>query len=55
MEVFPFMFYHPFEPVGPYFEDNYASFLSDFVENVGIGLFKLCQSGMSYSVSFRLR
>jgi hypothetical protein len=35
MEVFPFVFHHPLEPVDPCFEDSYEGFLSDFVENVG--------------------
>jgi hypothetical protein len=34
MEVPPFVFYHPLEPVDPCFEDNHEGFLSDFVENV---------------------
>jgi hypothetical protein len=34
MEVFPFMVYHPLEPVNPCFEDRYTGFSSDVVENV---------------------
>jgi hypothetical protein len=34
MDVFPVMFYHQLEPVGPCFEEDYENFLSDFVENV---------------------
>jgi hypothetical protein len=39
MEVFPFVFYYPLEPVDPCFEDSYKGFLSDFVENVGDRVF----------------
>jgi hypothetical protein len=35
MELFPFVFCHPLEPVDPCFEDSYEGSLSDFVENVG--------------------
>jgi hypothetical protein len=35
MEVFPFVFCHPLEPVGPCFEDGYEGFLSNFVQNLG--------------------
>jgi hypothetical protein len=35
MEAFPFVFCHPLKPVNTCFEDSYAGFLSDFVENVG--------------------
>jgi hypothetical protein len=35
MEVFPFVFCHPLDPVDPCFEDSDEDFLSDFVENVG--------------------
>jgi hypothetical protein len=33
---------------------EHEGFLSDFVEDVGDSAFKLCWSGMSYSVGFRL-
>jgi hypothetical protein len=35
MDIFPFVFCHPLEPVDPCFNDSYDGFLSDFVENVG--------------------
>jgi hypothetical protein len=35
MKQFPFVFYHPLEPVDPCFEDNYEGFLSDLVETAG--------------------
>jgi hypothetical protein len=34
MEMLPFVFYHPLEPVGQCFEDSHERYLFDFVENV---------------------
>jgi hypothetical protein len=34
MEGFPFLFHHPFQPFGLYFEDADEELLSDFVDNV---------------------
>jgi hypothetical protein len=54
MEIFPFVFYHPFERVDPCFEDSYEGSLSDFVENVCSRAFQLCRPVATYSVSFCL-
>jgi hypothetical protein len=35
MEVYPLVFYHPFESFDPGSKDSYEGFLSDFAENVG--------------------
>jgi hypothetical protein len=51
MKVFPFGFCHTLEPGGPCFEDGSEGFLSDFVGNWVIALFKVFRSGMLYSVS----
>jgi hypothetical protein len=35
MEVFPLVFYHPFDSFDPGSKDSYEGFLSDFAENMG--------------------
>jgi hypothetical protein len=53
MEVFPFVFYHPLEPVDPYFVQLYR-FLVRFRRKCGRPRFVSSIDQGAYSVSFRL-